>query len=237
MSYLPDLSDRSSELELMDAPDSCPQQLCRTLEHFDTINRWLTPCRRLLKHYFLAQMALDRSRNWSLLDLGAGGCDLAIWFTQLCQQRSITLKVTCLDNDPRVVNFAETRCGGLPNIEIVKSDALALGADRQWDFVFANHFLHHLRNDEILTVLERVAEIARYRFVLSDIRRTYSNYFGYTALAAIWFRDGFAYYDGRLSIRKGFTLAECARLIEAAGLSGRAEVKRWFPAHLVFASR
>ena len=133
MWFLPDLSSRSQEPGLMDLADSSQEQLFSTLEQFGIINRLLTPCHRLMKHF------------------------------------------------------------------------LCLGV---------------------------IQHVCRLRYVLSDIRRSYSTYITYTAIAGPCFKNSFAYYDGRLSIRKGFTRKECISFIEMAELSDRVRVYRAFPSHL-----
>ena len=142
MSWWPDLSQRSCDTELMDSLDSDRVQLVNTLKQFRAINRWLTPCHRLIKQHFLTPMKAEPNRVWSLLDLGAGGGDLPIWLIQRCEEQSIRIEITCMDYDPRVVEFLRAKCRDYPNISIMQADAIELASTgRTWDFVFANHFL------------------------------------------------------------------------------------------------
>ncbi len=239
MSIWPDLSQRSDEPEIMDALDSDRQQYFHTLENLRIINRLLTPCRRLMKRCFLSKMRRQPARKWRLLDIGAGGCDLPVWFVGKCQQLNLDIQFTCLDYDPRAIEYAQENCRDQANIDIIQADALELqGLDRQWDFIFANHFLHHLTNEQIVRLLKSVHEVCMEQFVLSDIHRCWTNYIGYTTFAMLFMRkDSFSFYDGRLSIRKGFRKPEFNELIRDAGLASEATVWRTFPGHLAIVRR
>ncbi|NND98839.1 MAG: methyltransferase domain-containing protein [Pirellulaceae bacterium] len=233
MTIWPDLSQRSDEAELMDSPQCDPHRLTRTLQQFRWINRWLTPCHRLIRQQFLSVMARDRNRVWSLVDVGAGGCDLLIWIAQWCASAGIEVKLTCLDYDPRVVEFAQHRCRAWPNIDVIQRDAIDLiDRDASWDFVFANHVLHHLSTDAVVSVVKSADAVAREALVLCDIHRTRGTCLAYSLLWPMRFTNSFCWHDGRLSIRKSFTVQEYRELLWAADLADKASVHRCFPGHL-----
>ena len=134
-----DFSERAVGEELMDRPDSPAHLLANTLRQFPWINRTLTPCHRLLRRHVLRRMRHDRGRAWTMLDIGSGGCDLAIWLVERCRRERIDLTITCVDHDPRVVEFARPRVVEHPEIRLVQGDALALAdiPPGSWDFIFS----------------------------------------------------------------------------------------------------
>ena len=237
VTWWPDLSKRTCEMELMDSLQSDGNQLVNTLKQFRAINRWLTPCHRLINHHFLSLMKADPKRGWTLLDLGAGGGDLPIWLVRRCDALGIKIEITCVDYDPRVVEFLEHRCRPFRNILIVQANAMELtGDDQRWDFVFANHFLHHLSDEDLITILKAVDQVATTKYVLSDLVRSRLSYLAYSAMLPLRLANSFAWHDGRVSIRKAFTIADGNEFITAAGLNGKAKVKRFFPGHLAIMS-
>lgn len=235
-----DFSQRNCEPELMDSPESSGQLMHNTYLQFSSINRLLTPCRRALRKHMLKLMSTDRTRNWSLLDIGAGGCDLAIWLIETCRKEQISLDITCIDQDSRAIAFASPRLASYPEIKLIKGDALELlkeAPQANWDFVFSNHFLHHLSNIEIAICLEQVVRVCREQCVMSDLVRSRLWYILYSLYAGVFLRNSFCYEDGRHSIHKSLTIIEASRLIaEHPSLSGLS-VKPSFPGHLVFLLR
>ncbi len=207
----------------MDRPDSDPQLLERTLDQFSWINPLLSASRRLIRRYIFSD--LDRTAGpATLLDVGAGGCDTALW---LVKQRP-ALRVTCLDHDPRVVAYARRRCAGEPRVEVLLGSAEELGGE-PYDYVFAGHFLHHLPETKILPVLNRMLRCARRVLLVNDLLRSRAAYSAYAALAVLFLHGSFAAYDGKLSIRKGFLPEELRRHAGRTEQPQRLQVVQAFP--------
>ena len=232
-----DFSQRSTDPELMDCPDSSGQLLGNTLKQFVWINQYMTPSRRLLRRNVLRQMRADPSREWTMLDIGSGGCDLAIWLIDLCRQERISLVITCIDHDSRVVEFARQRLVNYPEIILHQGDALALlskSSKGNWDFIFSNHFLHHLTTPEIVHCLHLVVLACREQCIMSDLVRSRFSYFLYSVCAKLLLRNSFAYDDGRLSIRRSLTKKEASLLVEADPQLQSLCVRSAIPGHFVF---
>jgi 2-polyprenyl-3-methyl-5-hydroxy-6-metoxy-1,4-benzoquinol methylase len=236
---VPDFSARAADDELMDRPDSSARLLGNTLRQFHWINRTLTPCHRLLRRHVLRRMRTDRRRAWTMLDIGSGACDLPLWLVDRCRREGIDLTITCIDHDPRVVEFARRCVVDHPEITLTHGDALALAeiSPGSWDFIFSNHFLHHLSTPQIGDCLRQVVGACRVQCIMSDLVRSRLSYWLYTAAAGAFLRDSFAYDDGRLSIRKSLTKREAVRLVGGDPLLAGVEVRSVFPGHIVFLSR
>ena len=236
---MPDFSARAADDELMDRPDSPARLLRNTLRQFRWINRTLTPCHRLLCRHVLPRMRADRERAWTMLDIGSGGCDLPLWLVERCRRERLDLTVTCVDHDPRVVEFARQRVANHPEITLVYGDALSLAgiAPGGWDFIFSNHFLHHLSTPQIGNCLRQVVRACREQCIMSDLVRSRLSYWLYTAAAGAFLRNSFAYEDGRLSIRKSLTKHEAQLLVASDPALADLQVRSMFPGHIVFLTR
>jgi 2-polyprenyl-3-methyl-5-hydroxy-6-metoxy-1,4-benzoquinol methylase len=171
-----------------------------------------------------------------MLDIGSGGCDLAIWLIDRCRREGIRLTITCMDHDARVVQFAKQRLARYPEIVSLHGDALTLAENppATWDFVFSNHFLHHLSTPQVRHCLQQVVRACREQCIMSDLVRSRFSYALYTAVAKLLLRNSFAYDDGRLSIRKGFTKREALQLVADHPVLSSMRVQTVFPGHLVF---
>ena len=227
------LRERSRERELMDSFSSDRARLRRTLDQFYLVNLLLTRARGLLERWFFADMARDKSRAYTLLDLGSGGGDLATWLARRARRLGVKLRIVCLDHDPRAAAYARNRCRAFSEIEVLQESVFRLDALPRFDYVFANHFLHHLADEEIAGVLGAIGRRARRRFLVSDLERSRLALWGYSAFAALFLRNSFSFSDGRLSIRKGFTKAELEAILARSRLSGRVTLRSVFPFRLV----
>ena len=86
------------------------------------------------------------------------------------------------------------------------------------DYAFANHFLHHLPDNDIPAMLRAISACGRYGFVVSDLERHLYWYLAFTVLGAIVWRTGYTLSDGRMSIRRGFKRNDLERYAAQAGI-------------------
>ena len=216
-SLIPDLKKRSDEIELMDIPDSDEKKLFNTVKQFKLINLLFTRSRHLIKKYIIREMLKNPDESYSFLDIGAGGCDISYWLLRKCKTYKLNIKVICLDSDTRVINFTKNKFKSIEGLMIINGSAFELEKIGKVDFVFANHFLHHLPFDKIPVIIEHISKFTKKVFLLNDIYRSYFAFFGLSIFCRIFLHNSFAYYDGRLSIRKGFREKEMIDIIKNAG--------------------
>ncbi len=228
---IPDMTKRSTSLELMDDPACDTNKLLRTVDQFRVTNLLFSRYRAILSRWVLEDMRADPSRERHLVDVGAGGADIPLWLVRAAQRKGLRLRVTAIDADPRVAEHARKMAEGEQGVTVVCGDAFQLlenTADA--DYVFCNHFLHHLPDGKISAFLALAARTARRRFVVSDLARSPWAYAGYAAFASLFLHRSFARYDGLLSIRRGFVGPELERLTQ--GMT-RVSIRRILPGRFV----
>ncbi len=230
----PDMRLRNTtDQEIMDRADADPDQLHRTIRQFRWINFLFSASRSLLREHFFSLMIQDPARRYTLLDVGAGGCDIATWAAREARTRGLKLNITALDNDPRILPVAYRAARDYPEIRIFEGNALDLGQQGPFDFIFSNHFLHHLDWDEIKIFLRQVLAATRLAFVMNDLKRSRWAYLGCTVFLGLSTRRSFAFHDGRLSIRRGFLPGELRDFTTRNFPNARIHVAETSPARVV----
>jgi hypothetical protein len=229
----PNLSRRSNAVERMEEAHCDERQLLATVDAFQWSNRLFTRYRPALERWIIADMLKEPARSYTLIDLGAGGCDIAVWLLRRCGQRGLHLSIRALELNPAIAAHARRKHGNMPGLEILHQDALQWDRLGPADYVFGNHFLHHLKDSEIVRLLGQLVKGPIRRFLFSDLLRSYPAYYAHSVVAPVLFPRTFVGYDGRLSIRKGFTVAEMNRLICEAGLQSRTVLETRVPARLL----
>ena len=227
----PPLTHRSAEPELMDDAEALEEKVHRTLGHLRMINAVLSRSRMLIQKILLPHMARQH-REVSVLDLGAGGCDLALWLARQCRNQNVPIRMTCLDNNPSVLSFAAEKITGWANISLVQGNALDRHGSLQqgFDYVFANHFLHHLDDADVSGLLSTVHAKARCGFLLNDLRRSPAAYAAFGLAGMVFGSDSITYRDGLTSIRRGFQEEELRATIARLELPDEIKVGTAFPA-------
>ncbi len=231
-----DFSRRWTGVEVMDDPACDTRRLLRTVAQFRVINRLVSRYRSILTRYVLADMRRDPGRTYHLIDVGAGGCDIADWLLTQAERRGWRLRVTAIDSDRRTVRFARACYGRRPGLTIARADLADLPRFGPADFVFSNHVLHHLPDAAIPDALAAMDRAATRIWLVSDLRRSRAAYHAFGLLGP-WFRDSFAYEDGRRSIRRGFIAQELQAHARAAGLLDRVTIERLCPGRLLLVGR
>jgi len=232
--FFPDMQLRNtSDKEKLELADADLNRFRRTILQFKLINCLFSASDRLLREHFFTIMDQDPQRTYTLLDVGAGGCDIVIRAAREARQRGFKLNITALDNDVRTLPFAYQATRGYPEIRIVEGNALDLRWLGSFDFVFSNHFLHHLAWDDIKVFLERIIVQTRLAFVMNDLKRSNWAYLGFTICSGVLTHRSFHFNDGRLSIRRGFLPDEFRNFIRNNFPNSAIHVVETYPARVV----
>ncbi|MFW5960327.1 MAG: methyltransferase domain-containing protein [Chitinivibrionales bacterium] len=211
----PSLKVRSLEPELMDDLGSDSVMLESTLKQFSLINPLFSGSERLIRRYLIKHMRQNPKEVITILDIGAGGGDITRSIADTCAKEGIKIEIHALDPDKRAVDYALRNSGGYSNIKIIQGDIKEYtGYKDLFDYTFANHFLHHIDEASVREVMKTISDISRCGFLVNDIKRSRAAYYLFTLVSSLMFRNSFAAYDGKLSIKKGFTEEELKRITE-----------------------
>jgi SAM-dependent methyltransferase len=228
--FFVNLTERSYEEELMDRLDADPKRLKKTIEQFDLLNRLFSAAVPLFKKNILPVMLAEPDREWTILDFGSGGCDIDRALVRLCRRKGLKVKITALDLDPRVLPWARDLCRGYPEITPVAGSIFELAMLGDFDFIVSNHTLHHFTYPQVRQAVALCLTHARRGILLNDLARSFWAYVGYTIFTGVLIHGSLAFFDGRLSIRRGFTVAELEK--ELAGLDRPIRIGTAHPARI-----
>lgn len=216
----PDLRLRAADArELMDDPEADAETLARTYRRFALVNTLLSGWRGLYRRRI---RPLVRGRDVRLLDIGSGGGDIARSLAVWSARDATRSQVLAADADPRATAWAaawSAAQGGPANVVYTTSTSGALAdAGERFDVVVSNHLLHHLRDDEVESVLADSRRLLRPGGLAlhGDIARSPGAYTLFRL--ATWpfernlLRGTFIRADGLTSIRRSYTAAELRAL-------------------------
>ncbi len=217
----------------MDRTECDPILLYRTFRQFQWINLFFSRYRSLLSRYIIAEMLNTPDEPRHLLDVGCGGGDIAYWLHRNCRHLGLSLTVTGIDPDARAISFSRHQYGDIPGLEFAQRSLFDLPVEGQnYDYIFANHFLHHLMDDDLMPALRIIEHHCERMFLISDLRRSRLSYLAFSSLIWLFFRSSYIYVDGKMSIRRGFRRDEFAALARQAGLAERTRVGTEFPGRI-----
>jgi SAM-dependent methyltransferase len=201
--------------EWLDDDLGTPEDIGRSLDDLWRINRWLggvSGCLRLLERYFSRR----GSRRAHILDVGAGDSRLAAHLQSELARRNRSVQFVTLDrrlshlrngnHSPRMLPRVAANASHLPF------------ADKSFDVVMCNLFLHHFSEDEAVELLRRFTGIASDAILINDLER---NLLPYLFIRVGWpfARSRITRHDGAASVRQAYTQDELAAIAVRAGFA------------------
>lgn len=224
---------RSQSPELMDMSGTDENELFATLDQFRIVNRFFSGIYGVLEQFLIGYMKKHhRSEEYTILDLGAGGCDIPLWIIGRCRRMGQPVRVTGADHDQRVVSYVKRKHSGCPELSVVHATAEKALESRVFDFVISNHFLHHLSDSQLPGIIQKIHSRSGIGYICNDLCRSRIAMLQFSLVAPILFHNSLTLRDGLSSIRKGFTMDEIRRLLEP--LVPSPVIRKVFPAHICF---
>ncbi len=174
-------------------------------------------------------MTAELSQPLRILDIAAGGGDVALGVAELAAKENAAVEVHGCDISSTAIDFANRRAklGGVAIASFFRLDALRDPLPADYDVVMCTLFLHHLSDDEACNLLRKMGAAARQCVLVDDLRRTALGYAYAWAGGRLLTRSPIVHTDGPLSVRAAFTLEEIAQLANRAGLEGARFVRHW----------
>ena len=206
------LAERARGHEVLDTPDADPADAAREYRFMPRINRWLggtAVVRRFIRRHWRRR---GRSGALHVLDIGAGGGDIAKALLAWARRRGLDLRMTCLENNPTGADLARQRLGRDDRASIVQEDVFAHCPERPYDLAVGSLFFHHLPDGRVVELVERLRGFVRHAVLINDLWRSGVHYAGGWVLTLGL--PPTARHDALLSIRRGFRQAELRALLE-----------------------
>ncbi|NUQ82122.1 MAG: methyltransferase domain-containing protein [Bacteroidetes bacterium] len=218
------LKQRVDEPELLDDPGIPEGELIDNLKELEWINR-------LLGGHAITISGLkgliggDRSRTWTITDLGCGGGDTLRAISHWAGKHQIPVRLVGIDLNPACIRYAQ-RASQSYNIEWICADFReAIPADT--DILINSLFCHHLDDSSLKELLLLMKNKARRGFVINDLQRHQ------VAFASIWILtrllngSRLVRHDAPLSVARSFHRHEWLTRLSEAGLASSRLSWRW----------
>jgi len=221
------LHARSREPEMMDNPDLDGAEHVQALLGLSRLNSASFSQRIVWRpiHALAKDLRIDRLR---VLDVGSGAGDVLLGLWKMAQRHRLALDLQGVDISGRAVAYARSRCqsaGAL--IDYTQLDALDAPLPTGADVLISSLFLHHLSEEQAVTLLRKMAVAAKHLVIVNDLRRCAAGLMLAHAACRVLTRSRVVHVDGPRSVRAGFTPAEMLDLLVQAGMVDARVTRCW----------
>lgn len=218
MSWMPDFSKRSTKREIIDDMALDASETTEVLRSLEIVNTYLGGYSTTLDALDrLLPRGLERAR---VLDVGAGGGDMARRVVAWGRERGTRIEVVTVDLDAGAVEFARAALAGTPEARVVRADVYTLPfAERTFDVAICSLFLHHFEQEAAAGVLRAMSAVSRYGVVVNDLHRHPVAWASIWALTRVLGANPIVQHDAPLSVLRAFTVDDFDDLERRTGLA------------------
>jgi 2-polyprenyl-3-methyl-5-hydroxy-6-metoxy-1,4-benzoquinol methylase len=204
MSFLVNTSHRSSEMEIMDDFTMEGVLFRDTLDKLEIINRFLGGNSVTIKG--LKKLLKNQSKNKTItiVDLGCGNGDVLRDVSKFGRKNNYSFKLIGIDANPAAIDYAKELSKEYSELSFKTIDILSEDFKKQsYDVVLCTLFLHHLKNEELISFLKKTTENATIGLVVNDLHRHKLAYYLFK-LIGFFIKNKMVRQDGLTSILRAF---------------------------------
>ena len=204
MSFLVDTSHRSSEMEIMDDFTMEGVLFRDTLDKLEIINRFLggnsvtiNGLKNLLKNQ-------SKNKTITIVDLGCGNGDILRDVAKFGRKNNYSFNLIGIDANLAATEYAKELSKEYSELSFKTIDILSEDFKKQsYDVVLCTLFLHHFKNEELISFLKTTTNKATIGVVVNDLHRHKLAYYLFK-LIGFFIKNKMVRQDGLTSVLRAF---------------------------------
>ena len=204
MNFLVDTSNRSSEMEIMDDFTMKGVMFRDTLDKLEIINRLLGGNKVTIEG--LKKLLKNQSKNKviTIVDLGCGHGDILRDIAKFGRKNNYSFKLIGIDANLAAIEYAEELSKEYSELSFKAIDVFSEDFKKQsYDIVLCTLFLHHFKNDELMSFLKTTIQKATIGVVVNDLHRHKLAYYLFK-LIGFFIKNKMVREDGLTSVLRAF---------------------------------
>ncbi|MEX0314848.1 MAG: methyltransferase domain-containing protein [Allomuricauda sp.] len=198
-----DLSVRSQAFEKMDDPDMEFEVLKSAYNDINRCNQWLGGESNTI-YAVWDLVKKDTKKSYTILDMGCGDGTMLLKLSNFLNKNHVSHSMVGIDLRDDVLQIAEDKTAGYPNITFKKMDILKADSGFECDILINTLTMHHFGEERIDTFVNQFVRLAKVGIVINDLHRSRLAYYLFKIFSAVFIKTEVAKYDGLVSILKGF---------------------------------
>lgn len=192
-----------------------------TLDKLGSINKWLGGNRITLDGIATLLKGKPKDKTYTIIDLGCGHGDILRLVANFGRKKGYNFKLIGIDANQDAIDYANELSIEFPelsfeNIDIFSEQFEAL----DFDIALTTLFLHHFKNNEILSLLAKLSKHSNLGIVVNDLQRSKIAY-GLFKLLGLTISNHMIVQDGLTSILRAFKRKDLEQFSEELNLKSQ----------------
>lgn len=195
---------RSCQPEIMDSREFSGKEMQNLLKDISTVNRFLGGNSITFKG--LNRLLQNRNdTKITVLDVGCGDGTNLQKVVSYIEKKGIKTSGIGIDFNENILNEARYKNKFIRNLHFEKIDVLKQPDEiPRADVVVLSLFLHHLKDDEIIFLLNKISAKTKIGIIVNDLSRSKTAFLLFKLFNFFFLKTKTAAYDGLVSIARGF---------------------------------
>ncbi len=204
MSMLVNTKKRTNVVEIMDDFSIHGSILHHTLDTLASINKWLGGNKITINSLKKILGGHSKKEPITIVDLGCGGGDLLRRIAAYGKEEGYTFKLIGVDANKEAVLYARHLSEKNNNISFVACDIFSDEFETlEYDLVLSTLFLHHFKEEQIISLLKNLKTKAKLGIIVNDLHRSLMAYYLFK-LVSLPINNKMIIEDGLTSVLRGF---------------------------------
>ncbi|MCZ4225202.1 methyltransferase domain-containing protein [Pedobacter rhodius] len=210
---------RSNAPELMDDFQMEGEILRDALDKIARINQLLGGNKVTLNGIEFLIKNKPKDEPIRITDIGCGNGDMLRALAGYAKRRGLNFILKGIDANKFTIKHAENLSGRYDNISYECGDIFDnLTVEQPCDIFICTLTLHHFKDEEIISLLEKFKHSAKMGLVINDLQRSALAYYLFKALCFVFKLNDMSREDGLVSILRGFKRADLMKYAKQLNL-------------------
>jgi 2-polyprenyl-3-methyl-5-hydroxy-6-metoxy-1,4-benzoquinol methylase len=214
MDFFISTKERTDKEELMDDFSIGGDLLKDTLDKLENINRWLggnlvtvNSLKKVLKNH-------SKEQALSIVDIGCGHGDILRDVAKFGRKNGYKMTLLGVDANPTAIAYANELSTAYPEVHFKTEDIFSDEfKKREFDVVLATLFLHHFKEESLVSFLDNTLKQTKIGVVVNDLHRHTLAYYLFMLLS-VFIKNKMIIEDGLTSVLRGFKRKDLIQLSE-----------------------
>jgi 2-polyprenyl-3-methyl-5-hydroxy-6-metoxy-1,4-benzoquinol methylase len=214
MDFFISTKERTDKEELMDDFSIGGDLLKDTLNKLENINRWLggnlvtvNSLKKVLKNH-------PKEQALSIVDIGCGHGDILRDVAKFGRKNGYKMTLLGVDANPTAIAYANELSTAYPEVHFKTEDIFSEEFQkREFDVVLATLFLHHFKEEPLVSFLDNTLKQTKIGVVVNDLHRHTLAYYLFMLLS-VFIKNKMIIEDGLTSVLRGFKRKDLMQLSE-----------------------
>ena len=203
---------RTDKEELMDDFSIGGDLLRDTLDKLEKINRWLGGNLMTVKTLKKVLKNHPKEQELTIADIGCGHGDILRDVAKFGRKNGYKMKLIGMDANPTAIAYANELSVEFSELSFMTEDVFSEAfKDRRFDVVLATLFLHHFKEDPLVSFLGNTLKQTKIAIVVNDLHRHKLAYYLFMLLS-VFIKNNMIIEDGLTSVLRGFKRKELVKI-------------------------